>query len=112
LDRHLAQVIGFEFGVDRRGRKRPQFQQAGYFSGLPSGMPCFFGISRSIFRISLFGFQVTRVPRTDGNKFMTNNVVEKISEWIDGVKIPVVCEASFCTFGDCALPDVSERGTA
>jgi hypothetical protein len=35
----LAQGIGFEFGADWCGRKRPQVQQAGYFSGLLSMMP-------------------------------------------------------------------------
>jgi D-lactate dehydrogenase len=35
----------------------------------------------------------------DGNKFMANKVAEKMWEWSDGGKIPVVCDASSCTFG-------------
>jgi D-lactate dehydrogenase len=35
----------------------------------------------------------------DGNKFMANNVVEKMWRWSDGGKLPVVCDASSCTFG-------------
>jgi len=35
----------------------------------------------------------------DGNKYMANLIVEKMWEWSDGGKIPVVCDASSCTFG-------------
>ncbi len=35
----------------------------------------------------------------DGNKFMANKIVERMWEWSDGGKIPVVCDASSCTFG-------------
>jgi D-lactate dehydrogenase len=35
----------------------------------------------------------------DGNKYMANRIVEKMWEWSDGGKIPVVCDASSCTFG-------------
>jgi D-lactate dehydrogenase len=35
----------------------------------------------------------------DGNKYMANKIVEKMWEWTDGGKIPVVCDASSCTFG-------------
>jgi D-lactate dehydrogenase len=35
----------------------------------------------------------------DGNKYMANKIVEKMWEWSDGGKIPVVCDASSCTFG-------------
>ncbi len=34
-----------------------------------------------------------------GNKYMANKIVEKMWEWSDGGKIPVVCDASSCTFG-------------
>jgi D-lactate dehydrogenase len=35
----------------------------------------------------------------DGNKFMANKVVEKMWEWSDGGRLPVMCDASSCTFG-------------
>ena len=35
----------------------------------------------------------------DGNKYMANMIVEKMWKWSDGGKIPVVCDASSCTFG-------------
>jgi D-lactate dehydrogenase len=35
----------------------------------------------------------------DGNKYMANKIVEKMWEWTAGGKIPVVCDASSCTFG-------------
>ena len=35
----------------------------------------------------------------DGNKFMANKIVEKMWEWSDNGKLPVVCDASSCTFG-------------
>jgi D-lactate dehydrogenase len=35
----------------------------------------------------------------DGNKYMANKIVEKMWAWTDGGKIPVVCDASSCTFG-------------
>jgi D-lactate dehydrogenase len=35
----------------------------------------------------------------DGNKYMANKIVEKMWEWSGGGKIPVVCDASSCTFG-------------
>jgi D-lactate dehydrogenase len=35
----------------------------------------------------------------DGNKFMANKIVERMWEWSDGGKIPIVCDASSCTFG-------------
>jgi D-lactate dehydrogenase len=35
----------------------------------------------------------------DGNKFMANKIVEKMWEWSNGAKLPIVCDASSCTFG-------------
>jgi D-lactate dehydrogenase len=35
----------------------------------------------------------------DGNKYMANKVVEKMWEWSDHGKLPIVCDASSCTFG-------------
>ncbi|MGB2604093.1 MAG: hypothetical protein WBC78_10890 [Candidatus Sulfotelmatobacter sp.] len=35
----------------------------------------------------------------DGNKYMANKIVEKMWEWTDAGKIPVVCDASSCSFG-------------
>jgi D-lactate dehydrogenase len=35
----------------------------------------------------------------DGNKFMANKAVEKMWEWSSEGKLPVVCDASSCTFG-------------
>jgi D-lactate dehydrogenase len=35
----------------------------------------------------------------DGNKYMANLIVEKMWEWSGGGKIPIVCDASSCTFG-------------
>jgi D-lactate dehydrogenase len=35
----------------------------------------------------------------DGNKYMANKIVEKMWEWSDHGKLPIVCDASSCTFG-------------
>jgi D-lactate dehydrogenase len=35
----------------------------------------------------------------DGNKYMANKIVESMWKWSDGGKLPVVCDASSCTFG-------------
>lgn len=35
----------------------------------------------------------------DGNRYMANKIVEKMWEWTGEGKIPVVCDASSCTFG-------------
>jgi D-lactate dehydrogenase len=35
----------------------------------------------------------------DGNKYMANLIVERMWAWSQGGKIPVVCDASSCTFG-------------
>jgi D-lactate dehydrogenase len=35
----------------------------------------------------------------DGNKYMANKIVEKMYEWSDGGKLPIVCDASSCTYG-------------
>ncbi len=34
-----------------------------------------------------------------GNKYMANKVVEKMWTWSDGATLPIVCDASSCTFG-------------
>jgi D-lactate dehydrogenase len=35
----------------------------------------------------------------DGNKYMANKIVEEMWEWSDQGKLPIVCDASSCTFG-------------
>ena len=35
----------------------------------------------------------------DGNRHMANKFVEKMWHWTDGAKLPIVCDASSCTFG-------------
>jgi D-lactate dehydrogenase len=35
----------------------------------------------------------------DGNKFMANKIVERMWEWSQEAKLPIVCDASSCTFG-------------
>jgi D-lactate dehydrogenase len=35
----------------------------------------------------------------NGNKYMANKIVEKMYEWSDGGKLPIVCDASSCTYG-------------
>ena len=35
----------------------------------------------------------------DGNKYMANKIVEKMWEWSNQGQLPIVCDASSCTFG-------------
>jgi D-lactate dehydrogenase len=37
----------------------------------------------------------------DGNRFMANKLVDSLWEWSDAGKLPIVCDASSCTYGIC-----------
>ena len=51
----------------------------------------------------------------DGNTYMSNKIVESMWRWTEGGKLPIVCDASSCTFGitseivDYLTPENRER---